>query len=237
MLKILICDGLDESGLKILRAAEGVEADMPDGLGAAEIKAILPEYDALIVRSRTKVTADLIENATRLKVVGRAGTGVDNIDVEAASARGILVMNTPGANAMAAAEHTMAMMLALARHIPQATDSMRHGQWEKKKFVGTELYHQTLGIIGLGNIGSIVADRALAMKMDVLAYDPHIVPEMAAVLGAGYVSLDELLARSDFITIHTPLTDQTRRMLNARHPFKDQTRRTHSELRPRRAHR
>ena len=215
MLKILICDGLDESGLKILRAAEGVEADMPDGLGAAEIKAILPEYDALIVRSRTKVTADLIENATRLKVVGRAGTGVDNIDVAAASASGILVMNTPGANAMAAAEHTMAMMLALARHIPQATDSMRHGQWEKKKFVGTELYHQTLGIIGLGNIGSIVADRALAMKMDVLAYDPHIVPEMAAVLGTVHVSLDELLARSDFITIHTPLTDQTRRVLNA----------------------
>ena len=215
MLKILISDGLDESGLKILRAAEGVEADMPDGLGAAEIKAMLPECDALIVRSRTKVTADLIENATRLKVVGRAGTGVDNIDVEAASARGILVMNTPGANAMAAAEHTMAMMLALARHIPQATSSMRLGQWEKKKFVGTELYHQTLGIIGLGNIGSIVADRALAMKMDVLAYDPHIVPEMAAVLGAGYVSLDELLARSDFITIHTPLTDQTRRVLNA----------------------
>ena len=214
MLKILISDGLDESGLNILRAAEGIEADMPDGLGAAEIKAILPEYDALIVRSRTKVTADLIENATRLKVVGRAGTGVDNIDVEAASARGILVMNTPGANAMAAAEHTMAMMLALARHIPQATDSMRHGQWEKKKFVGTELYHQTLGIIGLGNIGSIVADRALAMKMDVLAHDPHVVPEMAAALGAGYVSLDELLARSDFITIHTPLTDQTRRVLN-----------------------
>ena len=215
MLKILICDGLDESGLKILRAAEGVEADMPDGLGAAEIKAVLPEYDALIVRSRTKVTADLIENATRLKVVGRAGTGVDNIDVAAASASGVLVMNTPGANAMAAAEHTMAMMLALARHIPQATDSMRHGQWEKKKFVGTELYHQTLGIIGLGNIGSIVADRALAMKMDVLAYDPHIVPEMAAVLGTVHVSLDELLARSDFITIHTPLTDQTRRVLNA----------------------
>ena len=214
MLKVLITDGLDESGLKILRAAEGVEADMPDGLGAAEIKAILPEYDALIVRSRTKVTADLIENAARLKVVGRAGTGVDNIDVGAASARGILVMNTPGANAMAAAEHTMAMMLALARHIPQATDSMRQGQWEKKKFVGTELYHQTLGIIGLGNIGSIVADRALAMKMDVLAYDPHIVPEMAAVLGAEYVSLDELLARSDFITIHTPLTDLTRRVLN-----------------------
>jgi D-3-phosphoglycerate dehydrogenase len=214
MLKILICDGLDESGLKILRAAEGVVADMPDGLDAAEIKAILPEYDAMIVRSRTKVTADLLENAQRLKVVGRAGTGVDNIDVQSASARGILIMNTPGANAVAAAEHTLALMLALARHVPQATDSMRRGLWEKKKFVGTELYHQTLGIIGLGKIGSIVADRALGLKMEVLAYDPHIVPEMAAVLGVEYVTLDELLARSDFITIHTPLNDTTRRILN-----------------------
>ena len=214
MIKILICDGLDESGLKILRSAEGVEADTPEGLGAAEIKAILPEYDAMIVRSRTKVTADLIEGAQRLKVVGRAGTGVDNIDVESASAGGILIMNTPGANAVAAAEHTLALMLALARHVPQATDSMRRGLWEKKKFVGTELYHQTLGIIGLGKIGSIVADRALGLKMNVLAYDPHIVPEMAAVLGAEYVTLDELLARSDFITIHTPLNDATRGILN-----------------------
>ena len=214
MLKILICDGLDKSGLKTLRSAEGVEADTPDGLGAAEIKAILPEYDAMIVRSRTRVTADLIESSQRLKAVGRAGTGVDNIDVEAASARGVLVMNTPGANAMAAAEHTLAMMLALARHIPQATGSMRHGLWEKKKFVGTELYHQTLGIVGLGKIGSIVADRALAMKMRVLVYDPHIVPEMAAVLGVEYVSLDDLLAGSDFITVHTPLTEETHWILN-----------------------
>ena len=214
MLKILICDGLDKSGLKTLRSAEGVEADTPDGLGAAEIKAILPEYDAMIVRSRTRVTADLIESSQRLKAVGRAGTGVDNIDVEAASARGVLVMNTPGANAMAAAEHTLALMLALARHIPQATGSMRHGLWEKKKFVGTELYHQTLGIVGLGKIGSIVADRALAMKMRVLVHDPHIVPEMAAVLGVEYVSLDDLLAGSDFITVHTPLTEETHWILN-----------------------
>jgi D-3-phosphoglycerate dehydrogenase / 2-oxoglutarate reductase len=213
-MKILICDGLDDSGLKILRSAEGVEADTPEGLGAAEIKRILPEYDAMIVRSRTKVTADLIESSARLKVVGRAGTGVDNIDVEAASARGILVMNTPGANAMAAAEHTLALMLALARHIPQATGSMRQGLWEKKKFVGTELYHQTLGIVGLGKIGSIVADRALAMKMRVLVHDPHIVPETAAVLGAEYVSLDDLLAGSDFITLHTPLTEETHWILN-----------------------
>jgi D-3-phosphoglycerate dehydrogenase len=214
MLKILICDGLDESGLKILRSAEGVEAHMPDGLDAAEIKAVLPGYDAMIVRSRTRVMPDMIEGAPRLKVIGRAGIGVDNIDVEAASARGVLVMNTPGANAMAAAEHTLALMLALARHVPQATDSMRHGLWEKKKFMGTELYHQTLGIVGLGKIGSIVADRALAMKMRVLVYDPHIVPEMAAVLGAEYISLDDLLAASDFITLHTPLNNETRRIIN-----------------------
>ncbi|MFZ2448263.1 MAG: phosphoglycerate dehydrogenase [Syntrophobacteraceae bacterium] len=213
-LNILICDGLDESGLALLRAAPGLRVDAPDQLSAAEIKAVLPEYDAMIVRSRTRVNADMLENASRLKVIGRAGTGVDNIEVEPASARGILVMNTPGANAMAAAEHTLAMMLALARHIPQATQSMRQGLWEKKKFMGTELYHQTLGIIGLGKIGSIVADRALAMKMEVLAFDPHIVPEMAAVLGAEYVTLDALLARSDFITVHTPMRDDTRRLID-----------------------
>lgn len=214
VLRVLICDGLDESGLALFRSAPGLQVDVPEGLGAEEIKAILPGYDAMVVRSRTKVTADMIENASRLKVIGRAGTGVDNIDTAAASARGILVMNTPGANAMAAAEHTLAMMLALARHIPQATHSMRQGLWEKKKFMGTELCHLTLGVIGFGKIGSIVADRALAMKMDVLVYDPHIVPEMAAVLGGEYVTLDDLLARSDFITIHTPLTAGTKHLLN-----------------------
>lgn len=214
MYKILICDGLDESGLKVFRSAEGIEVDMPEGLGADAIKAILPGYDAMIVRSRTKVTADLIAGAERLKVIGRAGTGVDNIDVGAAGERGILVMNTPGANAMAAAEHTLAMMLALARHVPQATASMRSGLWEKKKFLGTELYHQTLGIVGLGRIGSIVAERALGMKMRVLAYDPVIAPEAAKALGVEYVSLDELLAASDFITLHTPLTEETRRIIN-----------------------
>ncbi len=214
MYKILICDGLDESGLQILRSAEGVEVDMPEGLGAEQIKAVLPGYDALIVRSRTTVTADMIEGAGRLKVIGRAGTGVDNIDVEASGARGILVMNTPGANAMAAAEHTLAMMLALARHLPQATESMRRGLWEKKKFLGTELYQQTLGIVGLGKIGSIVAERALALKMRVLACDPHIGPEAAKKAGVEYVCLDDLLAGSDFITLHTPLSDETRHLIN-----------------------
>lgn len=213
-MKILICDGMDESGLALLRSAEGIEVAAPDQLSAEEIKEVLPYYDAMIVRSRTKVTPDLLENATRLKVIGRAGTGVDNIDVQAASSKGILVMNTPGANAMAAAEHTMALMFSLARHIPQATQSMREGRWDKKKFIGTELYHQTLGVIGLGKIGSIVADRALAMKMDVIGYDPYIIPEAVAILGVECVPLDELLARSDFITIHTPLTNETRNVIS-----------------------
>ncbi len=213
-MKVLVCDGLDEIGLSLLRSAAGIEVDAPDKLGPDEIREILPDYDAMIVRSRTKVTANLIENASRLKVIGRAGTGVDNIDVRAASARGILVMNTPGANAMAAAEHTIAMMLALARHIPQATQSMREGRWEKNRFMGTELFHQTLGIIGLGKIGTIVADRAIAMKMDVLGHDPYILPEAAAILGIEWVPLDELLARSDFITLHTPSNSDTRRIIN-----------------------
>ncbi len=213
-MKILICDGMHESGLSLLQSAEGIQVDAPEQLSAEEIKAILPDYDAMVVRSRTKVTADLLEKASRLRVIGRAGTGVDNIDIKAASARGILVMNTPGANAMAAAEHTLALMFSLARHVPQATQSMREGRWEKKSFMGTELYHQTLGIIGLGKIGTIVADRALAMKMDVIGYDPYILPEAAAILGVELVSLDELFARSDFITLHTPLTNNTSNIVN-----------------------
>lgn len=207
---------MHDSGLSLLRSAAGVEVDAPEQLGADEIKAILPEYDAMVVRSRTKVTAAMLENAAKLKLIGRAGTGVDNIDIQAASARGILVMNTPGANAMAAAEHTLALMLAVSRHVPQATQSMREGRWEKKRFMGTELCHQTLGIIGLGKIGAIVADRGLGMKMEVLGYDPHITKEAAAILGVEWVPLEDLLKRSDFITIHTPLTPETRHILNRR---------------------
>ena len=213
-MKILICDGLEESGLALFEAAEGIEVDAHEQLSAEEIKARLPEYDAMVVRSRTRVTAELLDHGTRLKVIGRAGTGVDNIDVKTASSRGILVMNTPGANAMAAAEHTLALMLALARYVPQANQSMHDGRWEKKAFVGTELYGQTLGVIGLGKIGSIVADRALGMKMDVLCFDPYVLPEAAAIHGVELVSLDELLARSDFITLHTPMTPETRQIVN-----------------------
>jgi D-3-phosphoglycerate dehydrogenase len=213
-MKILICDGMHESGLSLLRAAQNVEVEAPDQPSSQEIRERLPDVDALVVRSRTKVTEELLANGSKLKVIGRAGTGVDNIDVQAASSRGILVMNTPGANAMAAAEHSLAMMFALARHIPQATQSMREGRWDKKLFTGTELYEQTLGIIGLGKIGSIVADRALCLKMEVIGYDPYIIPEAAAILGVDCVSLDELLARSDFITLHTPMTAETRNIIS-----------------------
>jgi D-3-phosphoglycerate dehydrogenase len=213
-MKVLICDGMHESGLALFQSGETIEVDAPEQPSDEEIKALLPEYDAIVVRSRTKVTSDLLTYARQLKVIGRAGTGIDNVDVQAASARGILVMNTPGANATAAAEHTIALMLSLARHIPQATQSIREGKWEKKLFMGTELNQQTLGVIGVGKIGSIVADRALGMKMDVIGYDPYITPEAAAILGIELVTLEELLSRSDFITLHTPLTSETRHILN-----------------------
>ncbi len=213
-MKILVCDGLDKSGLALFESAQGIHVDAHEQLTDEEVRARLHEYDAMVIRSRTRVTAELLENAPQLKVIGRAGTGVDNIDVKSASARGILVMNTPGANSMAAAEHTLALMLSLARHIPQANQSMRVGHWDKKHFMGTELYGQTLGIIGLGRIGSIVADRALGMKMEVLCHDPFILPEAAAIHGVELVSLDDLLARSDFITMHTPITNETRHIIN-----------------------
>jgi D-3-phosphoglycerate dehydrogenase len=213
-MRILICDGMDESGLSLLQECEGVQVDAPDQPNAAQIQSMLGEYDAMVVRSRTRVTAEMLQNAARLKVIGRAGTGVDNIDVAAASSRGILVMNTPGANATAAAEHTVAMMLALARHIPQATQSMREGRWDKKRFMGTEVNQQTLGIIGLGRIGSIVADRALGLKMEVIGYDPYITPEAAAIRGVEWVPLEELLARSDFISLHTSLTKESQNLVN-----------------------
>lgn len=213
-MKILICDGMHESGLELLRSAGSIEVDAPEQLSTEALKVIIPEYDAVVVRSRTKITADSIENAPKLKVIGRAGTGVDNVDVQAASARGIVVMNTPGANATATAEHTLALMFALARHIPQATQSLREGKWEKKRFIGTELSQQTLGIIGLGKIGTIVAERALGIKMEVIGYDPYIMPEAAAIHGIELVSLEQLFSRADFITLHTPLTNETRDIIN-----------------------
>ncbi|RMD82635.1 MAG: phosphoglycerate dehydrogenase [Candidatus Dadabacteria bacterium] len=211
--RVLVSDKLAEQGLTILEQADGIEVDYRPGLGGDELVRIIGDYDALIIRSGTKVTAEVIDAATSLKVIGRAGIGVDNVDVDAASKRGIVVMNTPGGNNVTTAEHTISLMLALARHIPQANASLRAGEWRRSDFVGTELCRKTLGIIGIGNIGSIVADRARGLKMKVIAYDPFITEEAAAKLGIELVPLDELYARADFITVHTPLTDDTRGMI------------------------
>ena len=212
--KVLISDKLSEEGLKILKEQEGIEVVNKPGLSKDELLKEVKDADALIVRSGTKVTADVIAAAEKLKVVGRAGIGVDNIDIEAASKKGIIVMNTPGGNATAAAELTIAMMVSLARHIPYAHMSMKQGKWEKKKFMGIELTGKTLGIIGLGNIGRIVAERARGLKMKVLAYDPFVSAENVKKIGVEVVSLDEIFEKSDFITVHTPLTKDTKYLID-----------------------
>src|SRR5262245_27801029 len=214
-MKILVCDGLEKTGVDILAAAEGFTVDEKPNLKADEIAEIIGDYDGLIVRSKTKVTAALIEQATKMRVVGRAGTGVDNIDVGAATRRGIIVMNAAAGNTVTTAEHTWAMLMALARQIPQAADSTKTGQWEKTKFLGVELLNKTLGIIGVGRIGSTVAARARAFGMQVLAYDPYFTKEVARELGFEMTSLNDIYARADFITLHTPLTEETRNIINA----------------------
>ncbi|WP_448586348.1 phosphoglycerate dehydrogenase [Thermaurantiacus sp.] len=213
MVRVLISDRMSPKAAEIFRA-RGIEVDEKPGLAKEELKAIIGEYDGLAVRSATKVTADLLAAAKRLKVVGRAGIGVDNIDVAAASARGIVVMNTPFGNSITTAEHAIALMFALARDIPEADRSTQAGKWEKNRFMGVELTAKTLGLIGCGNIGSIVADRAHGLRMKVLACDPFLPPERAQALGVEKVGLDELLARADFISLHTPLTESTRNILS-----------------------
>ncbi|MBI5966735.1 MAG: phosphoglycerate dehydrogenase [Deltaproteobacteria bacterium] len=213
--RVLVSDNISPEGKAILEQAKGIEADVRAKVPADELKAIIQNYHGLIVRSATKITSEVIALAKDLRVVGRAGTGVDNIDVPAASKRGIVVMNTPGGNTLSAAEHTLSMILALARHLPQATASIKAGKWEKDRFLGTEVSDRTLGIIGLGNIGAVVARHAEALGMKVIGYDPYLSPEAAARKKVELVSLDELFARSDFITLHTPLTASTKNLLNA----------------------
>jgi D-3-phosphoglycerate dehydrogenase len=215
MPKVLIADDLSPRAAEIFRA-RGIEVDVEIGLGAAELRRRIAGYEGLAVRSATKVTAELIAAADALKVIGRAGIGVDNIDVAAATERGIVVMNTPYGNSITAAEHTIAMMFALARQIPAADRSTQAGKWQKSRFMGVELSGKTLGIIGCGNIGAIVADRVHGLKMKVVAYDPFLSPERALELGVERVSLDELFGRADFITLHTPLTDATRNIIDGR---------------------
>jgi len=211
-MKIIITDPLDEEGIEELR--KEFQVDVFQKISEEELVEKIGEYDAIIVRSGTKVTRKVIEAAKNLKVIGRAGVGVDNVDVEAATERGILVINTPDANTITTAEHTIAMMLAAARNIPQANESLKRGEWERKKYMGVELYEKTLGIIGLGRIGSEVAKRAMAFGMKVIAYDPYVSEERARELGVELVSLEDLLGRADFITIHAPKTKETQKLID-----------------------
>ena len=212
--KVLIADKMDPRAAAIFRE-RGIVVDEKPGLTPDELKAIVHDYDGIAARSSAKITAAVMDAALpRLKVIGRAGIGIDTIDVPAASARGIVVMNTPFGNSITTAEHAIAMLFALAREIPQADQSTQQGKWEKNRFMGVELAGKTLGLIGCGNIGSIVADRAHGLKMKVIAYDPFLSPERAVELGVEKVEIEDLLPRADFITLHTPLTDQTRNILS-----------------------
>src|SRR5467141_3577190 len=214
--KVLISDALSPAAVQIFRD-RGVEVDFQPKLGADKEKLaeLVGDFDGLAVRSATKVTPKVLEQAKRLKVIGRAGIGVDNVDIPAATARGIIVMNTPFGNSITTAEHAITMMLALARQIPQADASTQAGKWEKNRFMGVEITAKTLGVIGCGNIGSIVANRAIGLKMKVIAFDPFLSPERAKDIGVEKVELDDLFKRADFITLHTPLTDKTRNIIDA----------------------
>ncbi|OGW23897.1 MAG: phosphoglycerate dehydrogenase [Nitrospirae bacterium GWC2_42_7] len=213
MKKVLVSDNISPKGIEILKKA-GLEVDVKTGMTPEELKACIGEYSGLIIRSATKVTAEILDAAVNLRVIGRAGSGLDNVDKTAASKKGVVVMNTPGGNTVTTAEHSIAMLFSLARMIPQATASMKAGKWEKKKFMGVELFNKTLGIIGLGNIGSQVAKRAQGLEMNVIAYDPFLSEEKAKTLGIKKVSLDELFEQSDFMTIHTPMTAETKGVIN-----------------------
>ena len=212
--RVLIADQLSPAAVKIFES-RGVQADVITGLTKDQLLEIIDQYDGLAVRSATKADKDVIAKAKNLKVVGRAGIGVDNVDIPAATAAGVVVMNTPFGNSITTAEHAIAMMFALARQLPAADLSTQAGKWEKNRFMGIELYSKTLGLIGCGNIGGIVADRANGLKMKVIAYDPFLSPERAVEIGVEKVELDELLARAEVITLHTPLTEKTRNILSA----------------------
>src|SRR3954470_6938223 len=214
MPKVLISDSLSPAAVAIFKD-RGVEADVKTGLTKDELIRIIADYDGLAIRSATKVTADVLRAAKNLKVIGRAGIGVDNVDIPAATAAGIIVMNTPFGNSITTAEHAIALMMALARDIPAANASTQAGKWEKNRFMGVELTGKILGLVGCGNIGAIVADRAKGLKMRVVAFDPYLSPERAADLGVEKVELNELLPRADFITLHTPLTPETRNIISA----------------------
>ena len=214
--KVLISDELSPAAVAIFKE-NGIDVTFEPKLGKDKerLEALIPEFDGLAIRSATKVTDKILKAAKNLKVVGRAGIGVDNVDIRAATAQGVIVMNTPFGNSITTAEHAIAMMMALARQIPEADRSTQAGKWEKSRFMGVELFGKVLGVIGCGNIGSIVADRALGLKMKVIAFDPFLSPERAVDIGVEKVELEDLLKRADFITLHTPLTDKTKNIIDA----------------------
>jgi len=214
MVKVLVSDPLSEEGLKILKDVKEFQVDVKTELKPDALKEIIKNYDALLVRSTTKVTKDIISAAKNLKIIGRAGVGLDNVDLEAATQKGIIVMNTPGGNTISTAEHTMSMILALSRNIPQANSSTKKGEWKRSKFMGVEVYAKVLGIVGFGRIGREVAMRAKSFGMKVLTYDPYLSREVAESLGVEVVELKELLDKSDYITVHTPLTEETKHMIS-----------------------
>ncbi|MBW1987989.1 MAG: phosphoglycerate dehydrogenase [Deltaproteobacteria bacterium] len=214
-MKVLVSDNLGEAGLEIFRAQPGLDVDVKTGLSPDELKSIIGQYHGLVIRSATKVTADLLSAAENLKVVGRAGIGLDNVDIPEATRRGVVVMNTPGGNTVTTAEHSIAMLLSLTRKIPQGTATLKAGKWEKKKLQGREICNKTLGVIGFGNIGSIVCDRARGLRMQVVVYDPFVTPERIEKAGYSAVTLDELYRVSDYITVHVPRLKETVGMLNA----------------------
>lgn len=213
MPKVLVCDPIDQVGIDIL--SQVAQVDVKTGLPTEELVKIVPEYDALMIRSGTRVTQEIIEAGAQLKIIGRAGVGVDNVDVPAATRKGIVVVNSPEGNTIAAAEHALALMLSLSRHIPEANQSVKNSQWDRKRFIGTEVYKKTLGIVGLGKIGSHVAAAAKAMGMKLLAYDPFISTERAEQIGCRLVELDLLFQESDYITLHIPKTSETTHLINA----------------------
>jgi D-3-phosphoglycerate dehydrogenase len=212
-MKVLVSDNISPKGVNILKKA-GLEVAVKTGMTPEALKKEIGKYEGLVIRSATKVTAEILDAAKKLKVIGRAGSGLDNVDKVAATKHGIVVMNTPGGNTITTAEHTVSLILSMARQIPQATASMKQGKWEKKKFMGIELYNKVLGIIGIGNIGSHVAKMAQGMGMHIIAYDPYLSEEKAKALGVEVAGLDELIKKADFITMHIPLTDETRNLIN-----------------------
>ncbi len=212
-MKVLVSDKLGDAGVQLFEQEEGIDVDVNTGLSPEELQSVIGDYDALVVRSATKVTEDVLEAATNLKAIGRAGIGVDNIDVEGATKRGIIVMNTPTGNIVTTAEHAVAMMMALTRNIPQGTASMKAGRWDKKLLQGREIYNKTLGVIGFGKIGSIVANRGRGLKMRVVVYDPVVTPDKIEKAGCESVSLKELYSQSDYISVHVPKSKKTLGMI------------------------